>query len=145
MGIRRLSGKSSVGLGLIYIQGLERDNFFPYLIARWQISENWLLTNPFNAGFSGRAGLELVYQGLPKFDWGVGGAYRMQSFLARSSNEVNINQYILFLRGGWVPLDGLSTNLYLGYLFDGKVEVDDNRYSGVESHIGIGLSFKFKF
>ncbi len=143
--MRRFKNKSLLGIGLIYIEGMNNQNFFPYLIAKWQINKDWSLTNPFNAGFSGRAGLELVYEGLPPFNIGVGGAFRMQNFLAQDNQEVSLNQYVYFVRAGWNPFDKVYINTYMGYLFGGELRINDSPYSNIGSHMGLGLSFKAKF
>lgn len=71
----------SVGLGAAVFRQIYETQTFPFLAIDWQIDKNWRLTNPFAAGPTGPAGLELSY----KFDdgtWeaGFGGSYRSYAF-----------------------------------------------------------------
>ena len=59
--MKRLENKSVFGFGLAYFKQVNETNIFPFPIVKWQITPNWLLTNPANAGFSGRSGIEIVY------------------------------------------------------------------------------------
>ena len=58
---------------------------FPFPVIDWQIDDHWKLTNPFQAGPAGGAGLELNYAFNERWEMGIGGSYR--SYVFRLSRD----------------------------------------------------------
>jgi hypothetical protein len=140
--MKRFDNQSLLGVGVMYSNDAVRTRIIPYVIAKWQINQQWCLTNPFNNNFSGRAGLELIYQGVNHMEFGFGGAYRLQSFM--SKEPVEINQYLSFLRLSWIPIQVLQLNSYVGYFFGGEVEVAQKQLTRLNGHPSVAMSLSVK-
>jgi hypothetical protein len=72
--------KLTLGLGLAGYYDLAQTRFFPFLIVKLKLSEQFRLTNPFHTGPAGPAGLELSYSLSRHWEVAVGGAYRSYRF-----------------------------------------------------------------
>jgi len=70
----------SIGLGAAVFRQIDETQAFPFLAVDWQIDKNWKLSNPFAAGPTGPAGLELSYTINEQWETGFGGSYRSYSF-----------------------------------------------------------------
>lgn len=70
----------SVGLGAAVFRQIYETQTFPFLAIDWQIDKHWKLSNPFAAGPTGPAGLELSYAFDDQWEAGFGGSYRSYSF-----------------------------------------------------------------
>ena len=136
-----------LGFGVVYLNDIEEVRTVPYLAIRWQLSGHWQIANPFQAGFSGPAGLELSYQINHDWDVGVGGAKRTQRFLLADDDlSVEIDEWASFVRGGWQVTDALSMNGYVGYFFDGSLELSQQLGTEKISNQGAAaLAIEFKF
>ena len=64
----------SVGLGAAVFRQIYETQTFPFLAIDWQIDKNWKLSNPFAAGPTGPAGLELSYTIDEQWEAGSGAA-----------------------------------------------------------------------
>lgn len=73
-----------VGVGLGAFRQIDRNQYFPFLIVNWQITESLRLSNPLQAGPAGGAGLELAYAWSDDWELGAGVAYRDYRFRLRS-------------------------------------------------------------
>lgn len=136
-----------LGFGVAYLNDIEEVRTVPYLAIRWQLSEHWLIANPFQAGFSGPAGLEISYKINKDWDIGFGGAKRTQRFLLADDDlSVEIDEWVSFVRGGWQITDAFSVNGYLGYFFEGSLELSQQLGTEDISNQGAGaLALEFKF
>ena len=92
----------SVGIGAAVFRQLSETKTFPFLAIDWRINDAWRLTNPFPAGPTGGAGLELRYAFAEGWEAGFGGTYR--------SFDFRLDQ------GGPVP-DGIGENTYIPVFF----------------------------
>lgn len=70
----------SIGLGAAIFRQIYETKTFPFLAVDWQIDKNWKLSNPFAAGPTGPAGLELSYTFDDNWEAGFGGSYRSYAF-----------------------------------------------------------------
>ncbi|MGL4713652.1 MAG: DUF6268 family outer membrane beta-barrel protein [Shewanella sp.] len=135
-----------MGFGVAYLNDIDEVRTVPYLAMRWQINEHWALANPFQAGFSGPAGLELSYQFNPDWNMGLGSSRRTERFLIKDDDiAVETNEWVSYLRGGWRATPALTVNLYAGYYFDGELEVTDQAALEMDSQGAAALDIEFKF
>ncbi len=70
----------SIGLGAAVFRQIYETQVFPFLAVDWQIDKHWKLSNPFAAGPTGPAGLELSYTIDDQWEAGFGGSYRSYAF-----------------------------------------------------------------
>lgn len=135
-----------LGLGVAYLNDIDDVRTVPYLAMRWQINERWSLANPFKAGFSGPAGLELSYQFNPHWNIGLGNSKRTERFLIKDEDiAVEINEWVTYLRGGWQATRSLSVNLYAGYYFNGELEVTRQAGVDMDNQGAAALDLEYKF
>ncbi|MGL5358539.1 MAG: DUF6268 family outer membrane beta-barrel protein [Shewanella sp.] len=135
-----------LGLGVAYLNDIDEVRTVPYLAMRWQINERLSLANPFKAGFSGPAGLELSYQLHPHWNIGLGNAKRTERFLIKDEDiAVELNEWVTYLRGGWQATASLAVNLYAGYYFNGELEVTRQPGVDMDNQGAAALDLEFKF
>lgn len=135
-----------IGFGVAYLNDIDEVRTVPYLAMRWQIDEHWALANPFQAGFSGPAGLELSYRFNSDWNVGFGSSRRTERFLIEDDDTVvETNEWVSYLRGGWQATPALAVNLYAGYYFDGELEVTDQTALDMDSQGAAALDIEFKF
>ncbi len=77
---RSFSPTLSIGVGAAVFRQIYETRTFPFLAIDWQIDDRWKLTNPFPAGPTGGAGLELTYAFAEGWEAGFGGTYRSFAF-----------------------------------------------------------------
>jgi len=73
-----------VGFGLGAFRQIDSNQYFPFIIVNWQISDTLRLSNPLQAGPAGGAGLELAYAWSDDWEVAAGAAYRDYRFRLRS-------------------------------------------------------------
>lgn len=73
-----------LGLGAGVFRQIDKTRVFPLLIVNWQIDDNWRVSNPFQAGPAGGAGLELVRALGPQWELAAGASYRDYRFRLRT-------------------------------------------------------------
>lgn len=135
-----------IGFGVAYLNDIDEVRTVPYLAMRWQINEHWTLANPSQAGFSGPAGLELSYQFNPDWNIGLGSARRTERFLIEDDDTaVETNEWVGYIRGGWLATPALSVNLYAGYYFNGELEVTRQAALEMDNQGAAALDIEFKF
>lgn len=135
-----------LGFGVAYLNDIDEVRTVPYLAMRWQINEHWALANPFQAGFSGPAGLELSYQFNPDWNIGFGGSRRTERFLIEDDDTtVETNEWVGYVRGGWQVTPALSVNLYTGYYVSGELEVTDQAAVEMDNQGAAALDIEIKF
>jgi hypothetical protein len=133
-GVAAVSGQFGsrlvAGLGVGAFTGLEDTRFTPVVVVQWQITERWLLGNPFRPGPAGPAGLELSYQPDSVWSAGAGGVFRRDRFrlddegLARNGIG-DVEGIVTFARISRAWSGGVSANLYGGVLLNGQLTVED--------------------
>jgi hypothetical protein len=128
--IYRFSDDLSLGFGAGVYTGLEETQTYPFLMVRWQITDQLLLANPFRTGPTGPAGLELSYALDDNWEVAAGAAYR--SFRFRLDDRVpapdGIGEVDLVPAWGRLSLKirtGWAFDLYAGYALDGELTLED--------------------
>lgn len=146
-GMYRFNNGNMLGLGVAYLNDISEVRTVPYLAVNWQISDRLKLGNPFSAGFSGPAGLELSYKLSDDIDAGVGASKRTQRFLVKDDNvAVEIDEWASFVRAGWVVNESLSLNGYIGYYFNGEMELSDpNHTDTLDNQLAMAFAAQYKF
>lgn len=149
------SPKLSLGLGAAVFRQIDRTRVFPFLAVDWQIDDKWKLTNPFAAGPTGGAGLELVYQANDAWQAGFGGTYRSYAFrLAQDGdvpNGIGENSSIpLFLRLSYNIGKQAQLDLYAAALANGTLKVKNRNGDELASDDYsvaplVALTFRYKF
>lgn len=145
-GLYRFDSGNMLGLGIAYLNDIDEVRTVPFLAVRWQISERWVLGNPFQAGFSGPAGMELSYQINPDWNVGFGSSKRTQRFLIEDPNTVvEVNEWVGFARAGWQVTPVVSFNAYAGYFFGGELEVSEQASIDMDSQGAAALDIHITF
>jgi hypothetical protein len=146
-GMYRFESGNMLGLGVAYLNDISEVRTVPYLAVRWQINDKWVLANPFQAGFSGPAGLELTYQLSTDWDFGVGSSRRTERFLIENDDTtIEIEEWVGFLRAGWKISQSVSLNAYTGYYFGGEMELSEPQTTEeLSNQAAAALAFKVKF
>jgi len=118
----------TLGVGAGVFHQIFETKVYPFPIVEWQIDEHWKLTNPFEAGPAGGAGLELTYAFNDRWEIGAGGSYR--SFIFRLSqdgpvgNGIGQNNFVpVFLRASYHATKETQIDLYAAALTGGKLTV----------------------
>lgn len=154
--VSRVFGRERViGVGAGVFSGIGDTSGFGYIAVRWRLNEDWLIANPFRPGPTGPAGIELIYQGVPGFDFGIGSAYRKYSFRLDEEGLApggigEIESAPIWLRISSVPNDNLFIDLYLGAATFGEVDAkddDENKIVSDEFDAGllVGLNVSARF
>ncbi|WP_299791478.1 DUF6268 family outer membrane beta-barrel protein [uncultured Shewanella sp.] len=148
----RFEGGDLLGVGVAYLNDISEVRTLPYLVINWQIDENWRLGNPFTAGFTGPAGLELSYRFSPDIEFGLGTSKRTQRFLVEDDDiTVEVDEWVSFVRVGWEVSHSLSFNVYAGYYFDTEMELSETKLDNsagtesIENQGALALAIKYKF
>ena len=119
-----------LGLGAGVFDRLDQSEVFPYVVIDWKINERLRLTNPFQAGPVGPAGLELVYAPNGSWEMGVGGAYRSYRFRLDDSSAVadgigEVDFWAPFLRVGWRLGGKYRFDINGGAMVGGSITIED--------------------
>jgi hypothetical protein len=145
----------SIGLGVAIYHEIYRTRTYPYLAIEWQINDRWKLANPFQAGPTGGAGLELSYAMGNGWEAGVGATYRSFVFRLKQDgpvpNGIGEQSYIpVFFRLSKTIGKQSQFDFYVAALANGSLDVKNPdgsaRYSddyGVAP--ALGLSFRHRF
>jgi len=145
----------TVGFGAGLFERLDQTEAFPFLVIDWQISDRLQLTNPFEAGPVGPAGLELIYTPNDRWEIGVGGAYRSYRFRLDDSSTVadgigEVDFTAPFVRVGRQLGKQWRLNINGGATIDGSITIEDKDANELGStdydtapFVGIMLECKF--
>ncbi|WP_281213358.1 outer membrane beta-barrel protein [Shewanella insulae] len=146
-GMYRFNGGNMLGLGVAYLNDISEVRTLPYLAVNWQITDKLKLANPFSAGFSGPAGLELSYQWYESLDVGVGSSKRTQRFLVEDEDvTLEIDEWVGFVRAGWQATEPLKFDAYLGYFFSGEIELSSPKtQESLENQLALAFSAQYRF
>lgn len=126
------------GLGVGIFNLLEETRFSPFIAVNWRITDQIRISNPFEAGPAGPAGLELVYSPTEKWELGVGGAYRSYRFrLDEDSSEpggIGENEFLVgFLRIQRRLTKRWKLDFVGGALFEGKLSIENADGDDIQS------------
>ena len=128
--VRRIGADLSLGFGLGAFRRIEKSSYFPFIAVRWQITDRLRLANPFRAGPSGPAGLELALDMGNGWELAAGGAYRSYRFRLDKDGAVpggigETEQVPVFLRASKRLRAALRLDLYIGAALAGKLTLED--------------------
>ncbi len=128
---KTFSRELTLGIGGGTFHGLEDTSGFPVIFVYWQMAENWRLSNPFRPGPSGPAGLEFVFTGIPGWDVGFGGGYRVDRFalndVGAAPDGFGQNEgAAVFLRISREFNTGGSLDFHVGTVVGGELELEDS-------------------
>jgi hypothetical protein len=127
-----------VGFGLGAFREIDRNRYFPIVIVNWQINDKLRLSNPFQAGPAGGAGIELSYAFSEGWEAGVGAALREYRFRLRDDGPTPGGQgknegVPLFVRLSRSFGPAGQVDLYVGAVSGGKLTVKDAAGRTVQS------------
>lgn len=144
-----------VGLGAGAFNRLGEWEGFPFLAIDWKVNDQFRLSNPFQAGPAGPAGLELIYMPSGRWEMGVGGAYRSYRFRLDDSSAVadgigQVDFFATFLRIGINLGKRIGLDLNGGVLLEGEISVDDENghdlgETGTDTAPFIGMTIRGEF
>jgi hypothetical protein len=153
--MRAFGPKLMIGLGAGVFNRLDEWEGFPFIAVNWTINDQFRLSNPFEAGVAGPAGLELIYTPSRHFEIGVGGAYRSYRFRLDDTSAVEdgigqVDFLATFLRIGIKTGERIDINLNAGALFEGEISIDDKNGHTLgdidtETAPFVGLTFRGAF
>ncbi|QYK03999.1 DUF6268 family outer membrane beta-barrel protein [Shewanella zhangzhouensis] len=144
--MHRFDNGNLLGLGAIYLDDIGKSRVFPFVAVNWRLSDTFVLTNPFDAGFSGPAGLELIYEMSPAWQLGVGSSRRSQRVLLDDNGQtVEFDEWVGFLRLGWQIGQKVSLNTYAGMMFNGEMELGSGEREKLSNEGALALAFKVEF
>lgn len=124
-GMYRFDSGNMLGFGAAYLNDIDEVRTVPFIAVNWRITDKLSLGNPFSAGFSGPAGLELSYQLSSDWNMGIGTSKRTNRFLiADDEVTAEIEEWVGFVRVGWDMSRSVSFSAYGGYFFNGELELN---------------------
>ena len=143
----RFASGNVLGFGVAYLNDINKVRTVPYLAVKWQVTDKLTLANPFQAGFSSPAGLELSYQLNDSWDVGVGTSKHTERFLIGDDKEsIEIDEWVGFLRAGYALTPRININGYAGYYFAGEMELSQPQVTeDISSQMAAGITFDIKF
>ncbi|QYK00371.1 DUF6268 family outer membrane beta-barrel protein [Shewanella psychrotolerans] len=146
-GMYRFENGNMLGLGVAYLNDISEVRTVPYLAVNWQITDNLKLGNPFSAGFSGPAGLELSYRLNDSVDFGFGTSKRTQRFLVKNDDTtMEVDEWVSFVRAGWAATSSLLVNGYLGYYFNSELELSEPSITEeMDNQLAFAIAAQYKF
>lgn len=151
----RFSPKLTLGLGAGFFTGLEDTRGFPFVVIRWQITDRLMLTNPFRAGPTGPAGLELIFSIDKSWEIAAGSAWRSFRFRLDDREPASegigeVNLIPTWVRGTWRLDRRLALDLYAGVSLDGDLRLENrngNEIGKVDQDTALfgALTVSFRF
>ena len=122
------SPRLTLGLGAAVFHQIYETKVFPFPVIDWQIDDHWKITNPFEGGPAGGAGLELTYAFNDRWEMGAGGSYRNYVFRLSQDgpvgNGIGENNFVpVFLRASYNAGKGTRLDFYAAALTGGKLTV----------------------
>jgi len=120
-----------LGIGAGIFRQIDKTRIFPLLIVNWQIDEHWRVSNPFQAGPAGGAGLEIVRALGGQWELAAGASVRDYRFRLRDDgpapNGIGRNQGVpVFARLTRQLGPRGHLDLYAGAVTAGKLRVLDS-------------------
>lgn len=135
---KQLRPDLTLGFGGGFFSGLEDTSGFPVIFIYWQIDDSWRVSNPFRPGPGGPAGLELVYTGIPEWEFSFGGGYRTNRFALDGAGVApdgfgENSGAALFVRASREFSTGGQLDLHIGTVAGGELELEDRSGRGISS------------
>ena len=145
----------SLGLGASVFRQIDQTKVYPFLAIEWQIDDRWKLSNPFQAGPAGGAGLELTYAFAEGWEAGFGGTYRSFTFRLDQSGPVpdgiGEQTYLpVFFRLSRTMSKQAQFDLYAAGLANGTLKVKNSQGAELASDDyrlapAVALTFRYRF
>jgi hypothetical protein len=145
----------TVGVGAAIFYEVFETKVYPFPVVEWQIDEHWKLTNPFEAGPAGGAGLELVYGINDRWDVAAGGSYRSYVFRLSQNgpvgNGIGENSFVpVYFRVSYHLNKQMQLDLYGAALTGGKLTVknasgNDLTNDSYKTAPALGLTLQTRF
>ena len=144
-----------LGLGVSAFRRIDKTQALPFFIVDWKINDKWRVANPFEAGPTGGAGVEVIYSPDERWEIAEGLAYRSYRFRLSKTGPtpdgVGENSFIpLFLRVSRKLTKELRLDVYGAITTAGKLTVDNasggGRYSDnykIGPALGATLVYRF--
>jgi hypothetical protein len=144
-----------LGIGAGVFRQIDETKVFPFVILNWKINDRLRVANPFPAGPTGGAGLELVYAPDDNWEVAAGGTYRSYRFRLKDDGPtpggIGENRFVpLFARVSRKLAPQTTIDLYALVSVGGRLSVVDangnDRYrSDYSAAPGLGLSLVHRF
>lgn len=131
MAIKGFARDKIIGFGLAAYHTIEQNKVFPFIIVDWKLAENWRLSNPLQVGPAGPAGLMLSYALNPRWELGVGAAYRSYRFRLAEDNPIakdgvgEVRYLPVFAQTTYHGDGNWRFDIYAGAMTQGRVTVMD--------------------
>lgn len=118
-----------LGLGVSAFHRIDKTQALPFMIVNWKFADKWRISNPFQAGPTGGAGLELVYTPNDRWEFGQGISYRSYRFRLKQDGPtpggVGENSFIpLFARFSRTFSKDLRLDFWAALVDGGSLSVD---------------------
>ena len=145
-GMYRFESGNTLGMGVAYLNDIEEVRTIPYLAIDWKLTERWSIANPFQAGFSGSAGLELRYELSDEWQFGLGNSRRTTRFLTtlEGKEAAELDEWVGFGRATWQVSDTLTLNALAGFYFDSEMDVGTVKQE-LDNQAAVALAVEFAF
>ncbi len=144
-----------LGIGAGVYRDVGKTRAFPLVIIDWKLDDRWRISNPFPAGPSGGAGVELVYDPNERWQLAGGATYRSYRYrLAHASPYPDgvgeSNSIPVFGRVTYKFGKDSRVDLYAGWLLGGKIKVyntSDNEVASDDFNAApiLGLTIASRF
>jgi hypothetical protein len=127
---KQINPRLRLGIGAGVFSGLEEVRLFLFPSVTWRINDQLTLTNPFRAGPTGPAGLELRWDFAPRWQFAGGMARRSVRFRLDDSGIApgGVGQdsaLLTFVRVTREWDRGPRLDLYAGAALDGELEIEN--------------------
>jgi hypothetical protein len=149
------SPRLRLGLGAAVFYQVYETKVFPFPVIDWQIDDNWRVTNPFEGGPAGGAGIELSYAFNERWHMGGGGSYRSYVFRLSQDgpvgNGIGENKFVpIFLRVSYNAGKETRLDFYAAALTGGKLTVknasgNDLSNDSYKTAPALGMSLQTRF
>ncbi|MGG7095782.1 DUF6268 family outer membrane beta-barrel protein [Shewanella indica] len=124
--VHRFNSGNMLGFGIAYLNDISEVRTVPYLLIDWQLSDRWRVGNPFQAGFTGPAGIEFSYRISPDMELGLGASQRTERILVGENEQtLELTEVSSFARLGWQLGQGFNLNAYVGYFINPELELSE--------------------
>jgi hypothetical protein len=144
-----------VGVGAGVFRQIDQTRVFPLVLVNWQITDQWSLSNPLNAGPTGGPGIELAYAISERWEVGLGAAFRETRFRLRTDgptpNGIGVEKGVpLFARLTYAPSPRSKIDFFAGAVVGGELRLLDSSGSTISESdfktaplLGISASLEF--
>jgi hypothetical protein len=145
-----------VGLGVGIITQIEDDaRWFPVVAVDWEISDDWRVRSISRLSVTTRPGAELVWHWAKRWESALGVAYENSRFRLDEESVApdgigEDTSYPIWVRTTYAATDDLSFDLWLGFVTNGELEVEDEGGHHIaskdyETAFLVGMSVAYRF